>query len=110
VAARIEVHRASGHYRDGLRPYRILIDGERAGSVKAGGTASVKVAPGRHEVELRIAWCHSPAIAVDVADRATVSLRCCPNEERGALAAITAGWRHYIALESLGEGEAESDP
>jgi hypothetical protein len=109
VAARIELHRASGSYRDRLRSYRILIDGERAGSVKEGQTASVEVPPGRHEVELRIAWCRSPAIAIDVADRATVSLRCCPNRQHGALAAITAGRRHYIALESSGAGEVETD-
>jgi hypothetical protein len=41
--------------------------GERAGTVGHGQQESFEVVPGAHEVFLKLDWCRSPKLAVDVA-------------------------------------------
>lgn len=100
--SRIELHRLDGYHRDRLRAYQVIIDRRRAGTVREGDVASFDVAPGAHTVELRIAWCRSRRIAIDVESDSTLALQCHPNAEfSSALAAITIGRSDYIELAPL---------
>jgi hypothetical protein len=97
---RIELRRETGHYRDRLRAYKVLVDGEPAGAIKAGETLTLPAAPGRHAVQLRISWCRSPELEVDVPAGGAVALRCRPGgSAANALYDITLGRSSYIALE-----------
>jgi hypothetical protein len=99
MAGHLQIRRESGHYRDRTRADNLFVDGEHAGKVRQGETASVEVAAGAHTVELRVDWGRSEALQTDVADDQAVRLRCHPDTSQVALVAITIGRKRYIVLE-----------
>jgi hypothetical protein len=64
--------------RDKLRAYKIFVDGRRVGSVRRGGTRETTVEPGVHVVQLRIDWCSSREVEVEIPDGGRSVLRCRP--------------------------------
>jgi len=112
----IAIKRKKGVYRDFLRAYKVLIDGEARARLRRGGTVELEVQPGRHVVEMKVDWCSSPEVTVDLEPGQTAHLYCSPNtpdlddvtwtddaEARVALAsysigAVIAGKNDYIAL------------
>jgi hypothetical protein len=80
--ALIQITRGPG-YGDGLRAYRIVIDGEQRGKIGRGETVDIEVPSGPHELVLKIDWCRSPRLSFTVADRALFT--CGPNRISPAL-------------------------
>jgi hypothetical protein len=64
--ATIAVQRTDKPWPDRLRRYAVVIDGTVAGNLRRGESVEVPVPAGRHEVRLKIDWCSSPSVAVDV--------------------------------------------
>lgn len=54
----IRIKRYSG-YPDRLRAYRIVLDGNVIGEIKNGQQLEMEVAPGKHQINLKIDWCRS---------------------------------------------------
>ncbi len=99
-SARIHVNRRPGGYVDRARAYKVLVDGEEKGRIKAGESVTADVAPGRHEVHLGIDWARSPTLAVDVQPGEQVTLHCRPNANPfNMLWYISGGRKNYIGLE-----------
>jgi hypothetical protein len=65
-------------WMDRLRDYRMLVDGEEVARVANGAEARIPVEPGPHIVQMRIDWCGSLPLAVDVAPGETRVLSCGP--------------------------------
>ena len=65
--------------QDRLRDYIVLVDGSEHARVANGSEIRVHVQPGRHRVQLKIDWCGSPAVDVDVPDGGAQVLDCGPN-------------------------------
>jgi hypothetical protein len=65
-SGRIQIHRKATLWRDRVRAYKVLIDGNTVGKVRNGETADFAVASGRHTVRLKIAWSGSPERVVEV--------------------------------------------
>jgi hypothetical protein len=63
----IEVQRESRGWSDYLRSFNIVIDGKAVGGIYAGGSSAIEVSPGSHEVFLKIDWCRSEKINVNLA-------------------------------------------
>jgi len=57
----IRIHRSREYFAK-LRGYRVRIDGEDVANVRDGQTLTLDVAPGPHELELRVDWCRSNTI------------------------------------------------
>jgi hypothetical protein len=101
----IELTREADRYVDRTRAYRVLVDGERVGKIKAGETARYAVAAGMHRVQLRIDWCSSPTLEVDVPNGGHVALDCGPGAKFYNLFwIIVARPGRYIALRRAGAG------
>ena len=116
TGSRILIKRKKGVYRDFLRAYKVLVDGEVQARLRRGGTVEVEVKPGRHVVEMKVDWCSSPEVTLDLEPGQTARLYCSPNtpdldnvtwtddaERPAALAsysigAVIAGKNDYIAL------------
>jgi hypothetical protein len=73
--AEIVVRRASA-WGDKLRAYRIIVNGEDRGCVSENGETRVAVAPGRNVVRMKIDWCWSPAVDLDVEEGTVRALEC----------------------------------
>ncbi len=98
----ITVKRKPGGYTDRARKYKFVVDHQEVGRVGAGETASVEVAPGPHEVMMKMDLNQSPPLTVDVADGRDANLHCAPNAN--ALTGFyygTLGRKKYIALRQV---------
>jgi hypothetical protein len=73
------VRRRAAWWQDRMRDYIVLVDGSECGRVGNDDEVRVHVAPGRHRVQLKIDWCGSPAVDVDVAEGGAQVLDCGPN-------------------------------
>lgn len=108
--AYIELKRSHRGYTDRLRNYKVFIDGEQRGEIGLGGRLSMEVAPGVHEVVLRISWCRSPVVKLEVSDGETVRLRCKPRANPlTGLWFITFGRDRYIKLVRADEEQIHAD-
>lgn len=90
--------------KDAMRAYKVIVDGETVGRVRRGKSVSVDVAPGRHEVWMKIDWTKSASMELDLQPGEEATLICAPNTsalegEGRALLNATAGKDSYIRLE-----------
>ena len=98
------VVRRKSAWADKLRKYRIVVDGAVCGTVTDGAVARVAVHPGRHVVRLKIAWCWSAPVEVDVARGAERVLECAPATSSFLWLLYATFWRNrYISLRDAGE-------
>jgi hypothetical protein len=75
MPAQIVVVRRTGKV-DPFRSYRVIVDGERVGTLRRGEEKAFEAAPGRHEVEVAVDWGRSPAVPGDVKPDDIVRLEC----------------------------------
>ncbi len=59
---------------DMMRDYEVVIDGTLVGTVGNGETEVFELTPGHHLVHLKIDWCRSKKISLDVLEDETVVL------------------------------------
>jgi hypothetical protein len=97
--AELIVRRRTGVLQDMARDYIVLVDGNERGRVADGQEIRLHVEPGRHRVQLKIDWCSSPAIDVDVPAGGAQVLDCGPNATPlTALAYVIFRTGHYLTL------------
>jgi hypothetical protein len=73
--AEVVFYRPAGGWRDRIRSYRLVIDGEVCGTIRPGREVVVSVKPGRHVAQARIAWTGSPEVTFDATAEQVVRLR-----------------------------------
>ena len=61
----ISLSRARGGWRDRLRRYRVMIDGEQVAMIKHGEHLNLPVAPGQHTVYLQISWARAELARIE---------------------------------------------
>lgn len=76
--SQLEVSRAKRGTAGLFSTYRVMVDGAQVGEVGRGQSRFIRLASGRHEVHLEIAWARSPSVEVDVAPGETARLVCWP--------------------------------
>lgn len=54
----IRIKRDTG-YADRIRAYKVVLDGNVIGEIRNGQQVEVDVAPGKHQLNLKIDWCRS---------------------------------------------------
>ena len=93
----LKITRPQKKWQDKLRAYEIFIDGNRVGAITQGDEVSVPVTPGQHKLQLKIDWCCSPVVEVDLTDGSTFEISCGPNSKPWLALAYTTFWREkYI--------------
>jgi hypothetical protein len=65
--------------QDQMCKYVVLVDGGERGRVGNDSEIRVHVEPGRHRVQLKVNWCRSPAVDVDVPGGGKQVLDCGPD-------------------------------
>ena len=94
----ITITREAGGYRDRVRAYKVMLDGEHVASIKAGETVTHTAPAGRHEIRMKIDWAGSPTIPFQLTEGGTASFHCEPGGS--ALTALFALFRpgKYVSL------------
>lgn len=96
---RLRVSRDSAKWRDKWRAYTVLIDGNAVGKVKRGASVSMPLAPGPHVALLRINWCSSPELPIEIPNGAELHLECGPaRSELGNARQMTEAPHTYLWL------------
>lgn len=77
--SQLVIHRKKALWQDRARDYRVFVDGVQLGHVENGSVCTVSVEPGMRNVQLRIDWCESKDLHVDISHGESVQLECGPN-------------------------------
>ena len=94
----IKIRRATG-WQDKLRAYKILLDGVVVGEIKQGCQVDLPATAGAHTVQLKVDWCSSPLLRVEVESEKELTLECGPNAKLLlSLLYVTFLCRRYIWL------------
>lgn len=91
-------------YVDMLRRYKILVDGERAATIRRGETVELELPPGRHEITARIDWGRSNPVAIQAGEGESHCLEVGSNANGRLLLAIlyVTIWRdQYLYLKAV---------
>ena len=78
MGARLRLKRDSG-FADFIRRYDVLVNGKVVGQVKNGGVFECDIPAGKISVELRVDFCGSGALGVEVLEGGVVDLECGSN-------------------------------
>lgn len=110
--ARIRVARETGYWVDSARSYKIVIDGDVAGTVRPGECRDFPVSPGEHEVHAKIDWARSSPVKASVPEAGELSLVCRPSLANAdvwrpwrVMRAISVGRDRYIDLAVMPAGD-----
>ena len=99
-SAKIKIFREKA-YGDSFRKYKVFLNGKKVGEISEEETFLLSVEPGDHEIFLKIDWCRSPKMRVNIVEKETVEMVC---HGRSSLEAwfvlfyiLLSPWK-YIAL------------
>jgi hypothetical protein len=94
------LHRAPS-FAAKLRKFQVLIDGTPIDRIANGESRCLTMAPGRHELRLKLDWCGSPPVIVDLGPREQAEF-VCRTVYRSAVDPVLRP-RRYIDLVPFGE-------
>jgi hypothetical protein len=101
-AAKIVLTREPKAWRDSLRSYGLIVDGERVAKIRQGQRIEHPLPPGEHEVYMKISWCQSPVLRLQAAPGEVISLHCAPGGSTAqGLGDALARTNAYISLRRL---------
>ena len=71
----IKLTRDTG-WTDRLRAYSVVVGGTTLGAIKRGENKDFPIAPGTHEMIIKVDWCSGNSIIFEVKEGETVSFSC----------------------------------
>lgn len=95
----IRLVRDPGGWVDRLRAYRVVVNGHTRAEIRAGEDCVVEVEPGPAEVFLKLDFCRSETVRLDVPVGTEAQLRCSPRSLVTVLYGISFGRDRYMRLE-----------
>lgn len=97
--ARLLVKRVSKSWVDRYRAYEIVVNGEVRAQIRRGEQVTVEVDPGQVDAHLRIDWCKSRPVKLNLALGQVALITCRPRSLFTALYGVTVGRNDYIQLD-----------
>jgi len=64
----IRIKRDTG-YADKIRAYKIILNGDVVGKIKDGEQVEIDVAPGNHQLKMKIDWCGSNIVEFEMNEK-----------------------------------------
>jgi hypothetical protein len=99
MTAFLYLERASNRWVDSLRAYEVIVNGEKRDEIREGEKKTIEVDPGRVEIFLKINWCKSRSVTLDLASDSQAQFYCRPRNPLTALYGVTFGRNNYMRLE-----------
>lgn len=99
ILTHLVIRRDKVIWQDRGRSYRVIVDGKELAEIANRAQVQIPVKPGQRLVQLKIDWCQSKALKVNVEAGKTVVLECGPNSTPLlALVYITLFRKKYLWL------------
>ena len=96
------VRRAHASWADRARKYRVLVDGGQRAEIGDDETVQIPVTPGRHVIRMKIDWCRSRDLQVDLRHGEILRLECKANAWPLLIPLYITIWRNkYISLDTV---------
>lgn len=105
--AHIEIDRFHGKWADRARAYRVVIDEYAVGKIDNGTTERFEVSPGAHVVYLKLDWCRSQKIGVEVGPGETARFSARARNPWGAIYWVSFGFRNYMKFELIDGAQSQ---
>jgi hypothetical protein len=99
MSATVVISRTPGRLRDRYRAYEVIVNDQLRGELDRGDKESFEVSPCEVEIYLKINWCKSQLVRLDISSGTEVRLVCQPRNILTALYGITFGRNNYIQLD-----------
>jgi len=99
MATELRFKRIRKGWVDRYRAYEVVVNGEVRAKIKRGEEVSVNVDPGHVEIHLRIDWCKSRLVELDLAPGNAAQVDCRPRTMLTAFYGVTLGRNSYIQLD-----------
>lgn len=103
-SALLAISRDKRGSRDIFRSYAVIVDGEKVGRIRRGKRLEIPIAPGDHEIFLKIDWCQSSVITFTVREGNVVEFACRPGGSMGSGSRDAAIGESYISLTRVHPG------
>ena len=99
----IRLNRTS-EWKNVLRAFAVYIDGVKVGKIRNGKTLSFLVDPGEHRLMVKIDWCVSNTLVINLPDGVTADFTCGSGfaASRPGAAAFSGVHGAYVALWATG--------
>ena len=78
------------HYRDTIRSYQVLIEGERVGQIRDDATERFALRPGSYTLRLQLLWLFSHRVVVELPANSQTRMIC------GPCGGILQAWRLFL--------------
>lgn len=96
------IRRAHASWADRFRDYRVLVDGQQRALIGDDATVQIPVTPGEHLVRLKIDWCGSQEMRVNVGHGEIVRLECRANSNPLKMLFYISIFRdRYVSLKTV---------
>jgi hypothetical protein len=101
MTARLHIERKGGGYVDRWRAYEVIVNGQPRAELKRGEHRTLEIDPGHVEVFLRIDWCRSRVMRMDLTPGAEKHLICRPRSLLTAFYGIIFARDNYVQLHAV---------
>jgi hypothetical protein len=100
----IRINRQAAYWRDTLRAYKVVVDGEEVGRIRDGETLDFVVPPGSHRLRLKIDWTGSKELTFLVRHGEIRSFSSSPFQGLAIVTLLRSIFQHdrYITLRDDG--------
>jgi len=95
---KIRIGRIDGGWVDRARPYDVVVNDVARGRLRRGEETEIDVDPGVQVVYLKLDWCRSKSVRLELEPGEEVELRCKPRSPLTVLYGITLGRKNYMSL------------
>lgn len=99
MTTRVLLKRVSNGWVDRYRAYEVIVNGEPRADLKRGEQISLEVDPGHVQIQLRIDWCKSRPIEMDLSLGQEAQITCRPRTILTVFYGVTFGRDNYMQLE-----------
>lgn len=99
MTAKLHIARAPRGYRDSLRSYDVVVNGQVRAQLRRGEATTIEVDPGHVEIYIEVDWGRSRVVGMSLDPGAEAQLLCSPRTALTALYGITFGRNNYVRLE-----------
>ncbi|MEZ0115335.1 hypothetical protein ABH920_009370 [Catenulispora sp. EB89] len=106
-SAFLVVTRDAAFISDVFRAHDVMVDGVGLAKVKRGKSVRIPVPPGRHQVQMRVDWCLSRPLEIEIPQGGEVRLACGSNRKSGsALKHVIENRLDYLWLRAEDQSSA----
>ncbi len=89
-------------FSDVMRKYKVFVDGKMINTISSKELIEFELTPGEHDIHLKIDWCYSNVITVNVKENEDIQLICgnsCEGSmKQKALLYITIWYKNYLYI------------